>query len=76
MSWEDIVKKDRNEITDALLIVEDMLQKKYNIALDRVKTFLERYLERTGDLQWIGKIFSKIMLPSKKLEDMPNIKQM
>lgn len=60
MSWEDIVKqeeeevkvkKDRNEITDALLIVEDMLQKKYNIALDRVKSFLERYLERTGDLQ-------------------------
>ena len=48
MSWEDIVKqeeeevkvkKDRNEITDALLIVEDMLQKKYNIALDRVKSF-------------------------------------
>ena len=59
MSWEDIVKqeeevkvkKDRNEITDALLIIEDMLQKKYNIALDRVKSFLERYLERTGDLQ-------------------------
>ena len=51
MSWKDIVKKDKYEITDALLIVEDMLQKKYNIALDRVKTFLERYLERTGDLQ-------------------------
>jgi len=65
MSWKEIVKQDGekeetretlrrlgyNEITDALSIVKAMLEKRYNLPLDKVRKYLEDYLKRTEELQ-------------------------
>jgi len=65
MSWQDIVKQDGekeeqretlrrlgfNEITDALSIVKGLLKARYDIALDKVRKYLEDYLKRTEELQ-------------------------
>ena len=66
MSWESIVKQDEdtretlrrlgiNEITDALSMLTNMVEKKGkykgDFLLKKVKKYLEDYLERTKELR-------------------------
>jgi len=64
MNWQDIVKQDEteslrrlgfNEITDALSMLEHMVEKnskyKGDFLLKKIKKYLEDYLERIEELQ-------------------------
>ena len=73
MSWEDTIKQDEeeemretlrklgiNEITDALSMLKNMVEKnpryRGDFLLKKIIKYLEDYLDRVEELQWVGKI--------------------